>query len=61
VEANKPDPLNIKKLIHPQFPLSDRMVLSMCGCVYKQPSFSAEMLADKPLFSFQDEFKEAYQ
>jgi len=56
--AKLADPIIEKKLITPQFPLSDRLILSMCQCCYTKPSFAEEMLAEKPLFSFEDEFKE---
>ncbi len=61
VVAKLADPINVQKLITPQFPLSDRLILSMCQCCYTKPSFAEEMLAEKPLFSYEDEFKEQYQ
>jgi hypothetical protein len=51
------NPANVQKFIIPQFPLSDRLILSMCQCCYKEPSFAKQMLADKPLFSYEEEFK----
>lgn len=57
VQADMANPANVQKFIIPQFPLSDRLILSMCQCCYKEPSFAKQMLADKPLFSYEDEFK----
>jgi hypothetical protein len=39
-DQSKPEPMTLLTHVYPHFPLADRLMLKMCGCVYKQQSFS---------------------
>lgn len=48
-------------MIADKFPLSDRLMLKMCMCCIKNESFSKQMLAEPPLFKFEEEYKKPEQ